>query len=90
MMMPLVLLTIFVFQRGLPELTWHALFSTQQGVVYTPGSHNIGGVKHALIGTIEQVLIAAVIGVPRRCSPPSSSTRSAVASRRACGRWSRR
>jgi len=64
MMMPLVLLTVFVFQRGLPQLTWHALFSTQQGVVYTPGSHNIGGVKHALIGTIEQVLIAAVIGVP--------------------------
>jgi phosphate transport system permease protein len=64
MMTPLVLLTIFVFQRGLPQLTWHALTHTQQGAIYTPGSHNIGGVEHALVGTIEQVLIAAVIGIP--------------------------
>lgn len=64
MMTPLVLLTIFVFQRGLPEFSWHVLTHTQQGVVYTPGSKNIGGVAHALMGTIEQVTIAALLGIP--------------------------
>ncbi len=64
MMLPLVLLAIFVFERGLPLLSWHVLTHTQQGVVYTPGSHDIGGVAHALVGTIEQVIIAAVLGIP--------------------------
>jgi phosphate transport system permease protein len=64
MMLPLVLLAVFVFQRGLPLLSWNVLAHTQEGVVYTPGSHNIGGVAHALIGTLEQVAIAAVLGIP--------------------------
>jgi len=65
MMLPLVLLSIFVFQRGLSRLSWHVLFATQQGVVYTgAGSRNIGGVGHALVGTIEEVAIAAAIGIP--------------------------
>jgi phosphate transport system permease protein len=66
MMLPLVLLTIFVFARGLPQLTWRVLTSTQQGVVYTgQASHNnIGGVEHALVGTLEQVALAAIIGIP--------------------------
>jgi phosphate transport system permease protein len=64
MMTPLVLLTIFVFQRGLPQLSWHVLTHTQEGVIYTPGSHDIGGVKHALIGTLEQVALAALFGIP--------------------------
>ena len=64
MMLPLIMLTIFVFQRGLPLLSWHVLTSSQQGVVYTGGSHNIGGVGHALVGTLEQVAIAAILGIP--------------------------
>jgi phosphate transport system permease protein len=64
MMLPLVLLTIFVFQRGLPQLTWHVLTHTQQGVVLTPGSHDTGGVLHALVGTLEQVALAACFGIP--------------------------
>ena len=65
MMLPLVMLTIFVFQRGLPLLSWNVLTHTQQGVVYTGTSGNtIGGVAHALVGTIEEVAIAAVIGIP--------------------------
>jgi len=65
MMLPLVMLTIFVFQRGLPLLSWNVLTHTQQGVVYTGSSGNtIGGVAHALVGTIEEVAIAAVIGIP--------------------------
>ena len=65
MMLPLVMLTIFVFQRGLPLLSWNVLTHTQQGVVYTGRSGNtIGGVAHALVGTIEEVAIAAVIGIP--------------------------
>ncbi len=64
MMMPLVLLTIFVFQRGLPSSRGTHCSPPSRACVYTPGSHNIGGVKHALVGTIEQVLIAAVIGIP--------------------------
>jgi len=67
MMLPLVLLTIFVFQRGLKQLSWKALTSTQEGVVYAgAGSHGnaIGGVAHALVGTLEQVALAAIIGIP--------------------------
>jgi phosphate transport system permease protein len=64
MMLPLVLLTVFVFQRGIPLLSWHLLTHTQQGVIYTPGSHDIGGVAHALVGTLEQVAIAAAMGIP--------------------------
>ena len=65
MMLPLVLLTIFVFQRGLPLLSWHALTSTQQGVTYTGGAHsNLGGVAHAIVGTLEEVFLAALIGIP--------------------------
>jgi phosphate transport system permease protein len=65
MILPLVLLTVFVFERGLPRLSWHALFSTQQGVVYTgAGSKSIGGVGHALVGTLEEVAIAALLGIP--------------------------
>ena len=64
MMLPLVLLTVFVFQRGLPTLSWHVLTHTQQGVVYTSKTNNIGGVAHALVGTLEQVSIAAIFGIP--------------------------
>ncbi|CAB4834207.1 MAG: phosphate ABC transporter permease PstA [Actinobacteria bacterium] len=65
MMLPLVMLTIFVFQKGLPLLSWDVLTKTQQGVVYTgPSGNNIGGVAHALVGTIEEVAIAAAIGIP--------------------------
>jgi len=64
MMLPLVLLTIFVFERGLPLLSWHALTSTQQGVTFTGKHTNLGGVEHAIVGTLEQVAIAAVIGIP--------------------------
>ena len=65
MMLPLVMLTIFVVQRGLPLLSWNVLTHTQQGVVYTGTSGNtFGGVAHALVGTIEEVAIAAVIGIP--------------------------
>lgn len=65
MMLPLVLLTIFVFKKGLPLLSWHVLTHTQQGVVYTSTTGDrIGGVAHALVGTLEQVTIAAVLGIP--------------------------
>ena len=64
MMLPLVLLTVFVFQRGLATFSWHALTSTQQGVVYTSKTNNIGGVAHALVGTLEQVAIASILGIP--------------------------
>ena len=51
MMLPLVLLTIFVFQRGLPLLSWSVLTHTQQGVVYTSTTgNNIGGVNKLASG----------------------------------------
>ena len=65
MMLPLVMLTIFVVQKGLPQMSWHVLTSTQEGVVYTgAGKHNIGGVGHAIVGTLEQVALAALFGIP--------------------------
>jgi phosphate transport system permease protein len=64
MLLPLVLLTVFVVQRGLKLFSVNVLTQTQKGVVYTGAHHSLGGVSHAIMGTLEQVAIAAIIGIP--------------------------
>jgi phosphate transport system permease protein len=67
MLTPLVLLIGFIFVRGLGHITWHFLVSTQYKsvVVCVKGTPCIQpGIFHAIIGTLEQVAFAVVLGVP--------------------------
>ena len=58
---PLVLVLYFVIRKGLPHITGHFLTNS---MALVPPNQAGGGIYHALIGTLEQVGIAAVIAVP--------------------------
>ena len=73
MFTPLVLLIVFLFAKGAPLLFHsfsgfiHVMTATQQGVEERclPGFPcKTPGVFHAIVGTLEQIAIAALIGVP--------------------------
>ena len=58
---PLVAVIGFTVARGLKRFSWSFITHTMAGVgPLAPG----GGVYHAIIGTLEQVLLASVIAVP--------------------------
>jgi phosphate transport system permease protein len=63
MLTPLVLVTAYVIDKGWNLLDVHVFLHDQHGVgpLSPPGS---GGVGHAIVGTLEQSGIAALIGVP--------------------------
>ncbi|HEY3670837.1 MAG TPA: phosphate ABC transporter permease PstA [Acidimicrobiia bacterium] len=62
-MIPLLWLVVFVFQKGLPAL--HATFFTQDQRGITPVlPATEGGAGHAIIGTIEQVGLALLWSLP--------------------------
>ena len=64
-MLPLVLLTIFVFQRGLQALQLPRADPHPEGRHLHRGpTTSLGGVAHAIVGTLEQVAIAAALGIP--------------------------
>jgi phosphate transport system permease protein len=63
MILPLILLVSYVFAKGLPLLSWTRFTQTQAGVgPLSPIS--AGGFLHAIVGTLEQVALAAVMGIP--------------------------
>jgi phosphate transport system permease protein len=67
MFIPLGLIIAFVFVKGWGLLSAHLLFSTQKGVLETcvPGIPcPQPGVAHAIVGTLEQIALAAMMGVP--------------------------
>jgi phosphate transport system permease protein len=67
MFAPLVLLVVFLFIKGWQLLSVHLFFSTQKGVLElcVPGEPcPKPGVAHAIVGTLEQIGIAAAMGVP--------------------------
>jgi len=57
---------VYVAFKAIPSIHWGALFTkTQKG--FQPAAHNAlahVGIAHAIVGTLEQVGLAAVIGVP--------------------------
>jgi phosphate transport system permease protein len=59
-LVPLVLVLFFLLKKGLPAYTWH-FFSTDPTGNFLGDS---GGVKSAILGTIEIVLMASVIAIP--------------------------
>lgn len=66
-LIPLVLLVAYLFDKGLHLLDWHFLTATQQGVPEVCPAHATcptAGVFHAIIGTFEQVGFAVLMGVP--------------------------
>jgi len=67
MLTPLVLITGYVFVKGWHLLSLHAFTHDQKGVLeFCPSGTRCvsAGVAHAIVGTLEQAAIAAVIGVP--------------------------
>jgi phosphate transport system permease protein len=67
MLTPLVLMVGFIFVKGVRLLSWHLLTATQTGVLEVCArGHTCAkpGVFHAMVGTLQQVGIAVVIGVP--------------------------
>ena len=67
MLTPLVLLVGFLFVKGVRLLSWHLLTATQNGVLEVcPHGHTCAkpGVFQAIVGTLEQVGLAVIIGVP--------------------------
>jgi len=63
MMLPLVLLVYYVFAKGLPLLSFSRFTQTQAGVgPLSPISK--GGFLHAIVGTLQQVVLAAIMGIP--------------------------
>ena len=64
---PLVLIVIYLFAKGFKLLSFHLLVASQQGVEETciPGFPcTKPGVLNAMVGTFEQIGLAAAIGVP--------------------------
>lgn len=67
MFAPLALLVVFLFVKGLPLLSWHLVTSTRVGVLEVCVPHlpcPKPGVLAALVGTVEEVALAALFGVP--------------------------
>ena len=63
MIVPLILLVVYVFAKGLPLLNLNRFTKTQAGVgPLSPVS--AGGFLHAIVGTLEQVAIAGILGIP--------------------------
>ena len=63
MILPLILLIVYIFSKGLPLLSLNRFTQTQAGVgPLSPIS--AGGFLHAIVGTLEQVALAAVMGIP--------------------------
>lgn len=63
MILPLVLLVVYVFAKGLPLLSVNRFIKTQAGVgPLSPPS--AGGFLHAIVGTLQQVALAAIMGIP--------------------------
>lgn len=60
---PLCLVVGFLFQRGYHLLSIGFFTHSMQGVLET-SSPKSGGIEHAIIGTLEQVGIATLIGAP--------------------------
>jgi phosphate transport system permease protein len=61
-----VFIVVWVAVKAIPSIHWGTLFSKDQSK-FEPAAHNAlttVGILHALIGTFEQVAIAAVIGIP--------------------------
>jgi len=63
MFIPLLLLVVFVVARGWNLLSAHVFVATQKGVSELSPVGK-AGVAHAIVGTLEQVGLAALIGVP--------------------------
>ena len=53
----------FLYVRGHRLFSWHFLTHSQEGVQQTAPA-SAGGIGHAIVGTLEQVGIAVVIGAP--------------------------
>jgi len=67
MFTPLALLVGFVVVKGFGLLSWHVLTATQKGVleVCVPGTPcPKPGVAQAIVGTLQQITLAALMGVP--------------------------
>ena len=64
---PLVLLTAYVVDKGAHLLSFYILFHTQKGVLEVC-VHGFKcpkpGMAHAIVGTLEQVALAGIMGVP--------------------------
>src|SRR5262249_37209254 len=65
-MVPLVWLIIFIFQKGLPALTLpHTTFFTRDQRGITPVlPATAGGASHAIVGTLQQVGLALIWSLP--------------------------
>jgi phosphate transport system permease protein len=61
-----VFIVLWVAVRAIPSIHWGSLFTKDQKnfQVADPNALNHVGILHAVIGTLEQVLLAALIGVP--------------------------
>ena len=61
-----VFIVVWVAYKAVPSIHWGALFTKDQQhfQVAAPNALSTVGILHAIIGTFEQVLIAAAIGVP--------------------------
>jgi phosphate transport system permease protein len=61
-----VFIVVWVAYRAVPTIHWGSLFTKDQQhfQVAAPNALSTVGILHAIIGTFEQVLIAAAIGVP--------------------------
>ena len=61
-----VFIVVWVAYRAIPTMHWSELFTKDETHFQPAASNALGtvGVLHAVIGTFEQVMIAAAIGVP--------------------------
>ena len=61
-----VFIVLWVAFKAIPTIHWESLFSKDQKnfQVADPNALNHVGVFHAIIGTLEQVLLATILGVP--------------------------
>ncbi len=62
-LIPLALIVYYLLRQGLSSWSWSFFTTDPTGNTFF-GSSNIGGIKSAILGTIEMVALASVIAIP--------------------------
>ena len=62
-LVPLVLIVYYLLRKGLGAWSWSFFTTDPTGSTFFGGS-SIGGIKSAIIGTIEMVALASAIAIP--------------------------
>jgi phosphate transport system permease protein len=63
-LVPLVLIVYYLLRKGLGAWSWSFFTTDPTGNTFFGGGNAIGGIKSAILGTLEMVALASVLAIP--------------------------